>query len=110
MKKPEFLPTTSPDSIDEEPEPSPIPIEKVDELLLLIQGLWSQHGQAKAERTDVTHLNLQISDAYDQLEAICGSLDDGTVAEYIIQARPWVEFELWFACNHLEKVVKLKHN
>ncbi len=109
MNTPEFTPSESPDICDDDPEPRPIPIEQVDELLHIIKTLWSER-EKREHRASTIEVDVQLMQAYGQLERMCGNVRNKEIASYIEAAHPDAFFELWFACNHLGKVIKSHHN
>ncbi len=109
MNTPEFIPQESIDLCDDDPEPRPIPIEQVDELLHIIKTLWSER-EKREHRTSTHEVDMRLLHAYSQLEHMCGNVRNKETAANIEATHPDAFFELWFACNHLGKVLKLRHN
>lgn|GEM_PF-6083723 len=92
-------------SLDDEPEPLPLTAELVDSLLDYIKDLWEQYERVK-QKPD-WELRGKLSDelyrAYTELEA-------STLAISRLDLSPDLQekadFELWFSCHHLHKVLK----
>ena len=107
METPDFSRKPSFETIDEEPEPGPgpLPIEQATELLHVIKKLWTTR-ENRARGTSSDEVDLDLIAAYRQLEAMCDSLQNPTVAAYVEQTHPDLYFEWWFGCNHLHKMVK----
>lgn len=108
MNTPEFVPQPSSEPIDEEPEPRPISLERIDALLADIAQLWLRRDPAN--KATVVHLDMQLLAAYSELTQMCGDVTNRSTSAYLEQLHPAAHFELWFACNHLGKVIKLRHN
>jgi hypothetical protein len=96
--------TDSSHSVEDEPEPLPITAELVGELIHYIKDLWTQYDRHKGQGNDIrTKLQDELHLAYDELRALKDELASLQFADNLHND---VQFELWFACYHLHKVLK----
>jgi hypothetical protein len=92
-------------SLDDEPGPLPLTAELLDSLLGYIKDLWAQYELLK--RTPDWELRGKLSQeiyrAYTELDASVPAIGQLDLASELKEA---ADFELWFSCHHLRKVLK----